>query len=166
MGHFAAKRSAYWLTLTLGLMGPHAHGQRPPFEGANVILITTDLADTQTYQAIIRVLTEQSITFSAASDGLLLTSSVKPVDGQQNVVFAGQVSVRGNMVKLTGQLYTPEQVAEGSKLPKGKAVPIAYSKRKNSLQRAGFLYLNELAKKLQAHFRGVIFYKVEQNLAL
>ncbi|GAB2579658.1 hypothetical protein [Spirosoma areae] len=166
MGHFAAKRSAYWLTLTLGLMGPHAHGQRPPFEGANVILITTDLADKQTYQAITQVLTEQSITFSAASDGLLLNSSIKPVDGHQTIVFAGQVSVRSGLVKLTGRLYTPEQVAGEDKLSAGQVLPIAYSKRKNSLQRAGFLYLNELAKKLQAHFRGVIFYKVEQNLAL
>ena len=100
------------LFLLLSVVGLVAHGQRTPFAGANTIFITTSLADRQTYEAIGQVLTEQGITFSAASDGLLISAQGKSFGHYENAAFLGQMTVSGGLVKLTGRMQAPPD--EGS----------------------------------------------------
>ncbi|QJW90449.1 hypothetical protein HNV11_14205 [Spirosoma taeanense] len=45
-------------------------------------------------------------------------------------------------------------------------IPIEYRKKSASLQKAGFIYMNELAKKLQPILHGVITYKFQQDALL
>lgn len=140
---------------------PHAYGQRAPFEGANTIFVTTSLADRQTYEAIEKVLVEQGVLFSATSDGLLLSSQESQFGNYKGAKFIGQLSVRGGLIRLTGQMQAPATEDRPSSDVMVVAAAYQPTKRKESLQRLGFLYLNELAKKLQIALHGVVSYKVQ-----
>jgi hypothetical protein len=161
MNDWFHKLSGYCLALLLCVGLPYSYGQPHPFEGANVILINTDLADKEAYLAIGRVLTEQAIPFSAASDCLLINAKGQPFDGYKDVVFVGQLSVNAGLVKLTGRMRMPVPVGKEGGSDNYKAVGYSKEKSKPSLSRAGFLYLNGLAKKLYPELHGVISYKVQ-----
>jgi hypothetical protein len=138
-----------------------AYGQRTPFEGANTVYITANLADGQAYEAIEKVLSEQGVLFSAASDGILISAQNKRFGPYKGATFSGQLGVVGKLVKLTGTMQIP--AADGSTETNMTVIPVAYqpAKRKESIQRLGFLYLNELAKKLQPALHGVVTYKLQ-----
>ncbi|ADB37721.1 hypothetical protein [Spirosoma linguale] len=155
------KQYAYCLGLLLSLLVPSALAQPAPFEGANVILITTDLADKEAYITVGNVLTEQGIVFSATDDCLLINLPVKASEPGKTTEFVGQLSVNAGLVKLTGRMQsasepTNEQPMKSTPLSMG----YAKDKRKTSLSQVGFLYLVELAKKLRRPLHGIISYKM------
>ena len=129
--------------------------------GPTPFLLRRSLADRQTYEAIGKLLTEQGITFSAASDGLLISTQGKPFGPYKDAAFLGQMTVSGGLVKLTGRMQAPPD--EGSATIEASVLPVVFqpTKRKESLPQLGFMFLNDLAKKLQPVLRGVISYKVQ-----
>lgn len=147
--------------LTFLLLGclTGSYAQPRPFEGANTVLINTDLADKEAYLTVGRVLSEQAIPFSVARDCLVI--SAPGFARQKDVVFVGQLSVNAGLVKLTGSLQEPlgKDQTEGAD-SRNVAVRYGKEKRNATLAHAGFLYLNELAKKLYTDLHGVISYKV------
>ncbi|MVM35971.1 hypothetical protein GO755_38515 [Spirosoma sp. HMF4905] len=151
----------YWLILTSFSLTP-SMGQPLPFEDANVIFITTDLADKQAYQAISQVLTEHSILFSLASDGMLISTKGNPSLSSQGAFFMGQVSVIGGLVKLTGRMHLSSEI-DSSGSSERNITPIRYHTGKSTLAKAGFMYLDGLAHKLRPVLHGVIRYKVQKD---
>ncbi|WP_460973487.1 hypothetical protein [Spirosoma migulaei] len=139
-----------------------ARGQSLPVSEAHTIFITTNLADNQAYIAIGKVLTEQSILFSVTSDGILISSQGNTFTDNQDAIFVGQLTVTGGLVKLTGQMRTPSK-ANSNDPSDSKVVPIGYQKSKTSVSKAGFIYMNELAKKLKPVLHGVIRYKAQKG---
>ncbi|MCX6215992.1 hypothetical protein [Spirosoma sp.] len=162
MGKNLYKQYTYCFGLLLSLLVPFAQAQPAPFEGANVILITTDLADKEAYITAASVLTEQGILFSAADDCLLINLPVKASEPGKTTEFVGKLSVNAGLVKLTGRMqlageFTNEQPIKGRPL----SMSYAKDKRKVSLSQVGFLYLIELAKKLHRPLHGIISYKMQ-----
>ncbi|SOD81159.1 hypothetical protein [Spirosoma fluviale] len=153
---------AYLVGLLLTLIFPPAQAQSIPFEGANVILITTDLADKEAYLVAGRVLTEQGILFSAGDDCLLITLPVNTGESGKKTEFVGQLVVNAGLVKLTGTMQSPNESVSNQPI---KVTPLsigyAKDKRKPLLAQEGFLYLNEIAKKLRRPLHGIISYKMQ-----
>ncbi|GAB4035230.1 hypothetical protein GCM10028809_43430 [Spirosoma gilvum] len=134
-----------------------------PFDDANQIFITTTLADQQAYQAIMQVLTDRSILFSASTDGLLISSQPHEFKAANDLVFVGLITVTGGVVKLTGQMRSTEPQSETAGSASLKTVPIRYHNRKMSLAKIGFLYLDGLAHRLQPVLNGIIRYKYQKS---
>lgn len=160
MKHLLFTKQVYLIAWSIVFCSFTAIAQRP-FEGANTIYITTSLADKQTYMAIQNVLQEQSLTFSAGRDCLFFTAQERSLTSKDKAVFAGQIWVNGGLVKLVGKMQTQMPAVEGSTNP--AVIPAAYqpTKRSESVQQLGFLYLNDLAMKLKPALRGVVAYKVQ-----
>lgn len=148
-----------WLVIQLCLLSLSANGQHTPFKGANVILITTDLADKESYIAIAQVLSEQSISYTAGNNVLLIQSIDQSFNGKKDLVFDGQLSVSAGLVTLTGVVRNKSENPHNQEI--ANTVPIAYTKAKSSLQQVGFTYMNDLAQKLQRVLHGVITYKLQ-----
>lgn len=148
-----------WLIVQLCLLPLASNGQLTPFKGANVILITTDLADKESYIAIAQVLSEESISYEASNNILLIQSTNQSFNGKKDIVFDGQLSVSAGLVTLTGIMRNKNESAQNQLI--ATAVPIAYNKAKSSLQQIGFTYMNDLALKLQRVLHGVISYKLQ-----
>lgn len=148
-----------WLLIQLCLLSLSSKGQHMPFKGANVILITTDLADKESYIAIAQVLSEESISYAASNNMLLIQSTDQSFNGKKDIVFDGQLSVSAGLVTLTGMMRNKNESAQNQ--PIATTVPIAYNKAKSSLQQIGFTYMNDLAQKLQRVLHGVISYKLQ-----
>lgn len=156
------EQCVYCLGLLLSLLLPSAQAQPVPFEGANIILITTDLADKEAYLTAGNVFTEHGVLFSAADDCLLISLPVKTGESDKPAEFVGQLSVNSGLVKLTGRMQFSGESANGQAM---KVTPLsmgyAKDKRKSALSQAGFLYLVELAKKLHRPLHGIISYKIQ-----
>ncbi|QMW03850.1 hypothetical protein [Spirosoma foliorum] len=153
--------ASFWIGLLFFTISS-AQSQSLPAEGSNAIFITTSLTDTEAYLAIGKVLTEQSILFSVASDGLLISSQGNSIANNKGVIFTGQLSLQKGVVKLTGSLRELPQ-ADGSKSTKGNLMHAHYQGGTTSLAKAGFSYMDELAKKLKPALRGVIHYKLQKE---
>ncbi|GAB4050821.1 hypothetical protein [Spirosoma litoris] len=139
-----------------------AQGQSLPAERPTTIFITTSLNDTEAYLAIGKVLTEQGVLFSVASDGLLISSQGNSIADDKGVIFTGQLSLQKGVVKLTGSLRELPQ-ADDSKSTKGNLVHAHYNGGTTSLSKASFRYMDELAKKLKPALHGVIQYKLQKG---
>ncbi|GAB3805347.1 hypothetical protein GCM10028819_38450 [Spirosoma humi] len=165
MKHISYFSIHYRLTLLLLLLCAIVKAQPVAFEGANVIVVTTDLADKEAYLTISQVLMEQHISFEVTDDCLQLSVPLKSPQYATSAepTLIGQISVHAGLVRLTGTIRrgTPAKNTDG--LAFAKVVSVAYQKEKNksTSARMGFLYLSELAHKLQPSLHGVISYKVQ-----
>ncbi|RIV18412.1 hypothetical protein DYU11_27940 [Fibrisoma montanum] len=121
-----------------------------------MILLGTSLADKEALNAIVTVLTEQSISFSIDRNLVSFKAQEKPSAGNDPFVFEGFLSVNAGLVKLTGKMQHAPNGAQSIRY-----VPVEYTTSKASLQRLGFLYMDQLAKKLQPVLHGVILYKYQ-----
>ncbi|GAB3050616.1 hypothetical protein [Spirosoma pulveris] len=159
MVHRITSHIRYCFILLLSGSLTLSYGQASPFPGANTVLITTDLADKEAYLTITRILAQQAIPFSVAHAGLLISAPGYPFDQHKDVVLVSQLSVNAGLVKLTGTLQGMKENGAGVE---SHPVPVRYGhqKRASTLAHRGFLYLHELAQKLQADLHGVISYKV------
>ncbi|GAB3014017.1 hypothetical protein [Spirosoma pulveris] len=162
MKRVIVKQYACCLGLLLSLTVFSVQAQPKLFEGANMILITTDLADKEAYLVVGRILTEQGILFSAGDDCLQIALPVSTGEINRKIEFMGHLAVTAGLVKLTGSMQSP---AESVNKQPMKATPLSFGytkdKRKTSLSHEGFLYLNEIAKKLYRPLHGVISYKIQ-----
>ena len=135
------------------------------FEGANVIVITTDLADKEAYLTISQILTEQTIPFEVTDDCLQLNIPLKSPQYATSTepTLIGQISVHAGLVRLTGTLQRGTPARNNGGLASAKAISVSYQKEKSksTFARLGFLYLSEVAHKLQPSLHGVISYKVQ-----
>jgi len=153
------------LTLLLLLLCSSVKAQPVAFEGANVIVITTNLADKEAYQTISQVLMEQNIPFEVTDNGLQvsvpLKSSQYPASAEPTLV--SQLSVQAGLVRLSGTIQRGASVRNKDGMASAKVISASYQKEKNksTLARLGFLYLSDLAQKLQPSLHGVISYKVQ-----
>ncbi|RYF69247.1 MAG: hypothetical protein EOO39_17950 [Cytophagaceae bacterium] len=135
------------------------------FEGANVIVITTDLADKEAYLTISQVLMERNIPFEVTDDCLQLSiplkSSQYAISTEPTLI--GQISVHAGLVRLTGTIQggAPARNTGGRASAKVMSVVYQKEKSKSTFARMGFLYLSEVAHKLRPSLHGVISYKVQ-----
>ncbi|AKD56170.1 hypothetical protein SD10_15965 [Spirosoma radiotolerans] len=147
------------------LLWPAVKAQPVAFEGANTIVITTDLADKEAYLTISQVLTEQNMPIEVASTCLRIRVPLKSVQYSTSAepILIGQLSVHAGLVKLTGIVQEAPSGRNNTGLASSKVIPASYQKErsKSTLPRLGFLYLSDLAKKLHPALHGVISYKVQ-----
>ncbi|GAB3769907.1 hypothetical protein GCM10028818_06830 [Spirosoma horti] len=155
----------YWLTLLFLPLLPAVKAQPVAFEGANVIVITTDLADKEAYLTISQVLMEQNIPIEVASNCLQISVPLKstPYSSSAEPLLISQLSVHAGLVKLTGTIQMAPSIKKSTGLASKKVIQASYHKEKSksALSRLGFLYLNDLAQKLHPALHGVISYKVQ-----
>lgn len=165
MNHIVYLSLHHRLSLLFLLLCPTVKAQPVAFEGANVIVITTDLADKEAYLAISQVLMEQSLPFEVTDDCLQLSvplkSSQYPTSAETTLI--GQLSVQAGLVRLTGTLQKGPLVRTNAGLTSAKVMAAVYQKEKSKSTpaRLGFLYLSDLAQKLRPALHGVISYKVQ-----
>lgn len=155
----------YRLILPFLLLCPIVKAQPVAFEGANVIVITTDLADKEAYLAISQVLMAQTIPFEVTDDCLQLSVPLKSSQYATSVepTLVGQISVHAGLVRLTGIIQRGAPARNTDGLASAKVISVAYQKEKSksTFARLGFLYLNEVAHQLQPSLHGVISYKIQ-----
>jgi len=165
MKHIVSFSIHYRLTLLFLLLCSVVKAQPVAFEGANVIVITTDLADKEAYLTISQVLMEQNIPFEAIDDCLQLSVPLKSSQyaTSTEATLIGQISVRAGLVRLTGTIQRGNPARNTGGLASAKVISVAYQKEKSksTLARLGFLYLSEVAHKLRPSLHGVISYKVQ-----
>lgn len=166
MKHIFSFPTPYWLTLLFLLLCPMVKAQPVAFEGANVIVITTDLADKEAYLTISQVLMEQHIPFEVTDDCLQLSVPLKSsqyATSAEPTLMIGQISVRAGLVRLTGTIQRGAPARNTGGLTSAKVISVAYQKEKSksTVARLGFLHLSEVAHKLQPSLNGVLSYKVQ-----
>src|SRR5919199_3888569 len=141
-----------WVVLMLCLVFTASLAQHTPFKGANTIILSTHLADKEAYQTIIQVLAAHDILLSVDNDVLGIRSSTNSSLAKQGLVFDGHLSVHTGIVKLWGRVLDSAYI--GSSGTDGKMIAISYAKDRNSWERIGFIYMDELARKLQSALQG------------
>ncbi|CCH55431.1 hypothetical protein BN8_04690 [Fibrisoma limi BUZ 3] len=156
MKHSLRSQLNYWLLASMCILSTYSYGQYTPFKGANMILLGTSLADKEALTEIANVLTDQSISFSVDRNLVSFQAKDKSSGGNEPIVFEGFLSVNAGLVKLTGKM---QNAASGSQTV--SYIPVEYTTSKASSQRLGFLYMDQLAKKLQPVLHGVIIYKYQ-----
>jgi hypothetical protein len=161
MKHIFYLRSSHWLALLVCCISICSWAQSGPFNGANTIVLSTNLADKDAYQSITEVLRSQHISFTADGDVLLMHSESNSTLAGKGYVFKGQLSVNTGIVKLTGRILDTSY--QGNESVSDKSVLISYSKSHASLQRMGFVYMDDLARKLQLALQGSIMYKYQKD---
>ncbi|GAB3558266.1 hypothetical protein [Spirosoma fluminis] len=152
----------YWIAFLVLVSSGYCQAQHEPFRGANMIILSTSLADKEAYQTIMQILAEQPIGVTVNTDGLLIRSGENSSLAAKGLVFEGQLVVNTGIVKLSGRIFDMADKTGGSAA--GKTIAIAYTKSRTSLQTIGFLYMDELARKLQAALRGPIMYKYQESI--
>jgi len=141
--------------LIVGLLPAICSAQYNPSKGASRIVLTSNFADKETHQAIRKVLSEEDLVIEPTADGYLIRST-QPLT-PEGYWFTGMLGVQTGVIRLTGQMTLPEVKSSTSSM--GKVVPVVYTQRSTSLQQKGFLYMDDLARRLQSVLHGSLTYE-------
>ncbi|QJW91760.1 hypothetical protein HNV11_21440 [Spirosoma taeanense] len=153
-----------WLACLFCLVATSSRSQQLPFKGANTILITTDLADKEAYLAVAEVLTEQGVAYTGDNDFLIIRAPENVFAGSnKGAVFEGKLYINSGLAMLTGWLRNSSYIVQTSSLAEPNGTPVEYRKGSTAPQNEGFLFMDNLARKLQPVLHGVMSYKLQNH---